>query len=85
MLTSRNLLFFQSEITFLGFIESEQGIKVDEENIKAIKDWGTPKCMSGVGSVYGLSSFYKHFVSNFSTLVASLNDIGKKNLAFKWE
>ena len=76
--------FCKSEVIFLGFVVSAQGVKVDEEKIKAIKDWPRPKCMSEVRSFHGLASFYRRFVPNFSTLAAPLNEIVKKNVVFSW-
>lgn len=77
--------FFQSEVTLLEFVVSAQGVNVNEENIKVIKYWPTPKCISDVRSFHDLDSFYKHFMPNFSTFPSLLNEIVKKNVAFKWE
>lgn len=84
MLILKSVLFCKSEVIFLGFVVSAQGVKVDEEKIKAIKDWPRPKCMSEVRSFHGLASFYRRFVPNFSTLAAPLNEIVKKNVVFSW-
>jgi hypothetical protein len=35
-----------------------QGIHVDEEKIKAIKEWPTPENVSQVRSFHGLAGFY---------------------------
>ena len=34
--------FFISQVIFLGYIVSAQGIQVDESKIKAIQEWPTP-------------------------------------------
>jgi len=53
--------------------------------VKAIQDWPTPKSISEVRSFHGLTSFYMRFVRDFSTLAAPVNEIVKKNDAFKWD
>ncbi|XP_048619971.1 uncharacterized protein LOC125590446 [Brassica napus] len=60
------------------------GLKVDEENIKAIEDWPTPTTIGHVGSFHGLASFYRRFVKDFSTLAASMTFVIKKNVSFTW-
>ncbi|WVZ63729.1 hypothetical protein U9M48_013337 [Paspalum notatum var. saurae] len=65
--------FCTNRVVFLGFVVSADGIQVDEEKVKAIKDWPTP-----------LSWSCKHFVKDFSTLAAPLTNLTKKDVSFKW-
>jgi len=38
-----------------------------------------------IRSFHGLASFYRRFVSNFSTLASPLNELVKKNVTFTWD
>ncbi|KAH9769547.1 hypothetical protein KPL71_012041 [Citrus sinensis] len=73
-----------TKIFFLGYVVSAKGIEVDEEKVKAIQEWPTPKSVSEVRSFHGLASFYRRFVKDFSTLAAPLTEIVKKHVGFKW-
>jgi len=68
---------------FLGYVVSTKEVEIDEEKVKAIMEWPTPKSITEVISFHGLASFYQWFVKDFSTLAAPLTEIVKKSMGFK--
>lgn len=76
--------FMQKELVYLGFVISQEGLKMDPEKVRAILDWPIPKNTFEVISFHGLTSFYK-FIKNFNGICVSIVETLKKgNQPFYW-
>ena len=39
-----------------------EGIKMEEEKVKEVLDWPTPKCVKDVQKFLGLANYYHQFI-----------------------
>jgi hypothetical protein len=76
--------FCTDRVSFLGYVVTLQGIEVDHAKVEAIHGWPIPKNLSQGRSFLGLAGFYLHFVKDFSTIDAPLNELTKKGMPFSW-
>ena len=52
---------------------------MEQEKIKAVKEWKTPTKVKDVESFLGFANFYRRFIQNFSHIAKLLNELkGKK-------
>jgi hypothetical protein len=77
--------FRVKEVEFLGMTISAEGIKMNDDKVKAILEWPTPKTVRGVRSFLGLANFYRRFIKDYAQVARPLNDLTKKDQAFEWK
>jgi len=46
------------EVGFLGVVMGPESIKIEEEKVKGVLDWLTPKCVKDVQKFLGLANYY---------------------------
>ena len=62
-------VFLQGKkVVFLGFVVGAKGIEMDQEKVRAVREWTTPKSITEVRSFHGLASFYLLFVKDLALL-----------------
>ena len=77
--------FWFKEVSFLGYIVSTYGIRVDPAKIEAVVSWKPPRNVTKVRSFLGLAGYYRRFVQGFSVIASSLTRLLLKGVKFEWD
>ncbi|GBG70254.1 hypothetical protein CBR_g6383 [Chara braunii] len=75
----------KTQVLYLGRVLDGDGIKPEDSKIAAIRDWSTARTLTEVRSFLGLANYYRKFVRNFSTIVAPLRRLLKKEAIWQWD
>ena len=67
----------------MGHIVSHEGVKVDPNKIKSIKEWKVPTTIKKLQGFLELTGYYRKFVKNYGRIAAPLTTLLKKD-AFSW-
>lgn len=57
---------------------------MDPKKVKVIDEWPMPKNLHKVRSFIGIYSYYRRFISSFSSIASPLHDLTKKKAKFQW-
>ena len=72
------------EISILGVVVGKGQVKMEQEKVKAVKEWKIPTRIKDVESFLRFANFYRCFIQNFSYTAKPLNELkGKKD--WKWK
>ncbi|XP_043604719.1 uncharacterized protein LOC122577454 [Bombus pyrosoma] len=72
------------EVSYLGHIISEDGVKPDPKKIEAVSKFPRPKKARNIKQFLGLAGYYRRFIPNFSKIAKPLTQLLKKDVIFKW-
>jgi hypothetical protein len=76
--------FHRQEVKYLGFIISTTGTKMDTAKITTIQEWPQPQNMKDVQLFLGFANFYCHFIKSYSSIIAPLTCLTRKDIPFTW-
>ena len=76
--------FWLKEVSFLGYIVSVEGIRVDPTKIEAVVNWKPPRNVTEVRNFLGLAGYYRRFVRGFSVIASLLTKLLRKGIKFEW-
>lgn len=77
-------LFAQTELDFLGHRITAKGVTMQEEKVKAIRDWPVPRSKSDLHRFIGTCGWYREFIEDYATLAEPLTKLLGKNKPFIW-
>lgn len=77
-------LFAVTELIFLGWHISGQGISPTADKVEAIKNFRKPETVEEVRSFLGLVNFVGHCIPDLATKTFHLRELIKKGETFKW-
>ena len=73
-----------NEVQYLGFLVSQEGLRVDPNKTDAIKHWPAPTDATGVRSFLGLTNYFRKFVQGYAALCKPLTALTCKDVPFVW-
>ena len=72
------------EILILGVVVGREQVQIENNKVKAVKEWKTTTKIKEVKSFLGFANFYRWFIKNFSYTVRPLNKLKEKK-DWKWK
>nr|GEZ58518.1 putative reverse transcriptase domain-containing protein [Tanacetum cinerariifolium] len=76
--------FRLQEVHLLGHVVNSEGIHVDPNKIKAVKNWKPSKTPTEIRSFLGLAGYYRRFITSFLKIAKPLTLLTQKNKKFEW-
>ncbi|KAJ8730401.1 hypothetical protein PYW07_017439 [Mythimna separata] len=76
--------FLRKEVSYLGHVITDKGVKPNAAKVSAILDFPVPKTPKDVKSFLGFVSYYRRFIPDLSSIAKPLTNLLKKNVEFVW-
>ena len=76
-------VFHTTQVDFLGYIISNDGLMMDSKKVQTIIDWKIPRSVRDVQCFLGFANYYRIFIKDFSRVAAPLTRLTGKD-KFQW-
>ena len=83
-LSPKKTYLFRREIKFLGHKLSSEGLRIDEDKIKAVQTLQPPTSVKQLQKFLGVLNYQRSFVRGFAEKAAPLYNLLKKEVTFIW-
>jgi hypothetical protein len=70
--------FAKSELEFVGFTVSADGLKPTPSKVQAVQDWPEPRSVKELRGFLGFCNFYRRFIGDYAAIAAPLTDLTKE-------
>lgn len=77
--------FLRKEVTYLGHLITQQGVKPDPKKLEAARKFPTPRSPKNIKQFLGLARYYTKFIQNFSCISKPLSYLLKKEVPFQMD
>ena len=76
--------FFMKQLEFLGHTVTSNGIRTQENKIKAIVEYPPPKNIKALRRFLGIIGYYRAFVRSYASIAFPLTNLLKADCQFHW-
>ena len=77
--------FHLSEVSFMGHVISEEGLKPDPAKIQGVQEMPTPESKQDVKRLLGVVNYLQKFAPDLSEATAPMRELLKEENQFLWD
>ena len=84
-LNIEKLTLKQMEVSFIGHVATGDGLRVDPDKVKAIRDMPAPTDKAGVQRLLDMVQYLSKFLPNLSDMTKPLQELTQQHVKWCWE
>ena len=76
--------FHVRETVFLGYLISENEVRMEPSKVEAVRNWPVPRNTTAVRRFLGFTNFYRMFIRYYGKIARPLYELTKTEAVFTW-